>query len=73
MLFRTNDVWVLLSKRKFDFGLFPSNYADKISKGQSLMSVLVGSAMYCVGFVICADVSLTYVLDCYQDVSFSSR
>lgn len=33
------------------------------------MTFLVGSAIYGVGFVICADVSLTYVLDCYQNVS----
>ena len=32
------------------------------------MSVLVGYAIFCVGYVICADVSLTYVLDCYLDI-----
>lgn len=32
------------------------------------MTVLVGNAIQSVGFVICADVSLTYVLDCYQEV-----
>lgn len=33
------------------------------------MSVLVGYAIFCVGYVIVADVSLTYVLDCYLNVS----
>lgn len=73
MLYRTSHIWLLLRRgTHFPSPVDQSVITDtEISQGLSLISVLTGSAIYCVGFVICADVSLTYVLDCYQEVCVS--
>ncbi|KPI42084.1 putative MFS-type transporter [Cyphellophora attinorum] len=39
-----------------------------LGQGRSIYAVLAGYAIYNAGWVICADVSLTYVLDCYHNI-----